>query len=90
MQIVGLPILNEAIHRNPESGPMLRAFHALVAAAAWADAEDLEATLPLAGQDGPGHWRLVLNRPALVLSWSVNFAAGLVVIDRISFDVSTS
>lgn len=87
MQIVGLPLLNDAIRQHPEAGPMLRAFHALVAAAAWSGAADLLATLPRSRPDGPGgQWRLVLDHPPLTIRWSVHFAARLVVIDGISLE----
>ncbi|MGL4290544.1 MAG: hypothetical protein ACRCVA_29605 [Phreatobacter sp.] len=85
MQIVGLPLLDNAIRQHPEAGPMLRAFHALVAAADWSGPEGLGATLPLSRPEGPGQWRLVLDHPPLTIRWSAHFAARLVVIDGISF-----
>ncbi|MBN8943245.1 MAG: hypothetical protein J0H01_27315 [Rhizobiales bacterium] len=88
MQIVGLPLLNDAIRQHREAGPMLRAFHALVAAADWSGAADLLATLPRSRQDAAGGpWRLVLDHPPLTLRWSVHFAARLVVIDAISLEI---
>lgn len=82
MQIVGLPLLQDAIRAQPAAAPLLSAFHALVGAAHWASTADVDAALPASRRDGAGRWHLALGRPALVLVWRVNFAAGLVVLDE--------
>lgn len=83
MQIVGLPLLHDAIRAQPAAAPLLSAFHALVSAAQWARPADVDAALPASRRDGAGRWHLTLDRPALSLAWRVNFAAGIVVLDAV-------
>lgn len=83
MRIVGLSLIHDAIRAQPPAAPLLSAFHALVGAARWTGPADIAAALPASRRDAAGRWHLTLGKPALVLVWRVNFAAGLVVLDAI-------
>jgi hypothetical protein len=84
MQVIGLPILFAYAARHPAAAPDLRAFVALIQAAAWPTAQDLlRHWCAVAQCDDVGHVRIDLSDAGCAVVLQLSYAHQLMRIETV-------